>query len=503
MPRAFARAATSELTIELGLVSSKASFSVTDGRVRRRITDGHAHGGEQGGAGGRFIDRGILEEVVEMDVEDARDILRPLHVATGPKEALGDTAQHAATLTRDCCCCCSWSATSAARAGPASGWPSRRAPDLALTAGSGPAPREWALAGAPSESTQVSLDPPPWLELTIRPPEGSATRVRPPGTTQISVPSLMAKGRRSRWRGASRPSPLVGAVDRFTISWAIHCAGLRLDRRAGLLELLVAGVGTHENAVATRSGHRFEHQLVQVGEHVGQLVGLLQPVGLYVGKDRRFAQVVGDHVGNVGVGELVVGHPVTDGIGQGDVPRPSGVEDARAAHHRVRPKVERVEELVVDPPIHNIHPTLTFGRAHVDHVFAAGEVAALHQLDPHLTGQKGMLEIRRVKHPRRKHDHRRTPGMGRRSCSQCFEQIGGIAADGAHGMTAEQFRKHPGHHATVFDHVRHAGGDPDIVLQDPETAVDAPHNIDPSDVNAYAVGGFQPVGGPMKIEPSS
>jgi len=46
----------------------------------------------------------------------------------------------------------------------------------------------------PSPSTQVSFEPPPWEELTISSPSGSATRVSPPGSTQTSLPSLTAKG---------------------------------------------------------------------------------------------------------------------------------------------------------------------------------------------------------------------------------------------------------------------------------------------------------------------
>ena len=46
-------------------------------------------------------------------------------------------------------------------------------------------------------STQVSLEPPPREEFTIISPRGSATRVSPPGSTQMPSPLLRAKGRRS------------------------------------------------------------------------------------------------------------------------------------------------------------------------------------------------------------------------------------------------------------------------------------------------------------------
>jgi hypothetical protein len=74
-------------------------------------------------------------------------------------------------------------------------------------AGSGPA------TGRGGEITQVSLEPPPWLELTTSSPSGSATRVSPPGSTHTLEPSLTAKGRRSTCRGAIRPLIRVGDVD--------------------------------------------------------------------------------------------------------------------------------------------------------------------------------------------------------------------------------------------------------------------------------------------------
>src|SRR5260221_8871561 len=52
-----------------------------------------------------------------------------------------------------------------------------------------------------SSSTQVSLVPPPWLELTTSEPSRSATRVSPPGTICTSLPDS-TKGLRSTWRGA-------------------------------------------------------------------------------------------------------------------------------------------------------------------------------------------------------------------------------------------------------------------------------------------------------------
>ena len=74
--------------------------------------------------------------------------------------------------------------------------------------------------------TQVSFEPPPWLEFTTSSPSGSATRVRPPGSTHTLLPSLTANGRRSTCRGAIRPPTSVGQVDRPIGFCAIQSRGL-------------------------------------------------------------------------------------------------------------------------------------------------------------------------------------------------------------------------------------------------------------------------------------
>jgi len=77
-----------------------------------------------------------------------------------------------------------------------------------------------------SASTQVSFEPPPWLELTTRLPRGMATLVRPPAATHTRSPSWTAKGRRSTWRGPKSRPVWVGELDSWITSCAIHPRGL-------------------------------------------------------------------------------------------------------------------------------------------------------------------------------------------------------------------------------------------------------------------------------------
>src|SRR6202020_2847335 len=72
-----------------------------------------------------------------------------------------------------------------------------------------------------SSTIQVSFVPPPWLELTIRDPSFSATRVRPPGTMRTPSAPERTNGRRSTWRGDTPPSNEAGQVDSASVGWAM------------------------------------------------------------------------------------------------------------------------------------------------------------------------------------------------------------------------------------------------------------------------------------------
>src|SRR5215211_2972500 len=71
-------------------------------------------------------------------------------------------------------------------------------------------------ASSYSSRIQVSLVPPPWLELTTSEPSFSATRVSPPGMMVVLRPDS-TKGRRSTWRGATPWPTKVGQVESASV----------------------------------------------------------------------------------------------------------------------------------------------------------------------------------------------------------------------------------------------------------------------------------------------
>jgi hypothetical protein len=113
---------------------------------------------------------------------------------------------------------------------------------------------------------------------------------------------------------------LIGTVDNCTTGWAIQPRGVVPDRLACLLQLAGAAVRAEKDAVAAGALDGLEHQLAQGVQHVGALV--VEPADVDVGQARLLAEVVGDHLGDVGVDELVVADPFADRVRDHNVARP-------------------------------------------------------------------------------------------------------------------------------------------------------------------------------------
>ena len=118
-----------------------------------------------------------------------------------------------------------------------------------------------------TSSTQVSLVPPPWEELTTSEPSRSATRVRPPGTMVTSRPES-TKGRRSMCRGARPLLGEGGAGGQRQGGLGDVALGRGDDLAAEGLDLGLGGGGADEHAVAAGAVDFFDHELGQVREHV-------------------------------------------------------------------------------------------------------------------------------------------------------------------------------------------------------------------------------------------
>ena len=140
-------------------------------------------------------------------------------------------------------------------------------------------------------STQVSLVPPPWLEFTTSEPCFSATRVSPPGTMRT----------RSRPRQHERPQIDVARRDAGLDAGRAgrererrlgdEALGIELELGAERSDLRLVGHRPDQHAVAAGAVHLLDHQLLEMVEHIAQMLGLAAAPGRHVLQDRLFAEI--------------------------------------------------------------------------------------------------------------------------------------------------------------------------------------------------------------------
>ena len=217
----------------------------------------------------------VLEQQAQVDVEDAAGVLGALDVAPDPVQRLGDAAQHAVTAPACCCCCCCCAAGCPAAADSLSQLrPMRR---CARGRGGRRGLRADAAATRPRRSpasTQVSFEPPPWLEFTTSEP----SRQRDPGQAAGQHPDVVAvvdreraqvdvprrdRRRRSAWAPSTAGRP-AGRSSR---------AGRRSARSRSSSELGAGGLRPDHQALAAGAVDRLDDQLVQAVEHLLERAG--------------------------------------------------------------------------------------------------------------------------------------------------------------------------------------------------------------------------------------
>jgi hypothetical protein len=114
------------------------------------------------------------------------------------------------------------------------------------------------------------------------------------------------------------------------------------------------------------------------------------------GRTGFLAEAVPDETGDVGVERLVVGDAVAEGVGGSDRARLRGARGARAADHRVGPEAQRIGEVVVETPVHDVDRHLDARGPRPGPVAAADRIVPLHELQGHESCRQGVFEVRGV-----------------------------------------------------------------------------------------------------------
>ncbi len=303
-----------------------------------------------------------------------------------------------------------------------------------------------------SSRTHVSLLPPPCDEFTTSDPLLSATRVNPPGTIETSLPNS-TYGLRSTWRGSIRPSMKQGACDRASVGWAMKFRGSARIFALNACALARRAVRPDQHAVAARLADRLHHQRVEMLEHVLPIRRIREQVRLDVGENRLFGEVEANDRRNIGVQRFVVGQSCADGVGNRHVARAVCIQEAGNTEVRVRPKRERIEEIVVHAPVDHVHAAQSRGRAHVDDIVVDEQIASFDERHAHLAREKGVLEVRGVADAWRQHDKGRFRRVCRREGTKRRQQHLPVLRDGPDMMAVEQPWEHTFGDFAVREHV--------------------------------------------------
>jgi hypothetical protein len=140
--------------------------------------------------------------------------------------------------------------------------------------------------------------------------------------------------------------------------------------------------------------------------------------------------------------------------------RPGGAEQ------RLTPEDERVEEVVVDPAVDDVHELQAASRAHVDDVLVADEVAPLHELDPHLAREKRVLVVGGVVDAGREEDDGQVfPRRGGGNRVEHGEELLRVMVDARHAVTLEQMGEGALHRRPVLEHVARPGRRAQVVFE--------------------------------------
>jgi hypothetical protein len=125
---------------------------------------------------------------------------------------------------------------------------------------------------------------------------------------------VTAKGRKSTWRGSTAPSMSVGQTDRFDHGLADVVRRVSLHRAPTGIKLALAGMGPNGDAIAARLTDRLDHQFVEMIQGIGQALILAADMGVHIGQNGVFIEVVANDARHIGIGRLVVGNAGADGV---------------------------------------------------------------------------------------------------------------------------------------------------------------------------------------------
>ena len=146
----------------------------------------------------------------------------------------------------------------------------------------------------------------------------------------------------------------------------------------------------------------------------------------------------------------------------------------------------RIEEVVVDAPVDDVHRLKPVDGVGKDAVVLDHEIAALDQRHAHLARQKHVLEVGGIVDAGRQQHDTRIVDAGRRHLAQLAQQALAVVGDRANFEPLHQIGKGALHQMAVLDDIGNAGRAAAVVLEHQEFAFAIAHDVGAVDVDIGA-----------------
>ena len=207
-------------------------------------------------------------------------------------------------------------------------------------------------------------------------------------------------------------------------------------------------VTAHHNPLSVERANRVVRK---VGQHHLTLVDIPEPVGRKAFQQRPFAKVMSDDVSRQREQAPVISQLGSDPVHDRDRALADAMHEAGNAEQRIAPEGNRVEPLVRDAAVDDLHLFQTGNSFQKNRIVEHQKISSLNKRNAHPARQKAMLGINRTSGTGRKqHDGRfRHPGQR----TQHFQNIGRGIGDRVDGGLLKRLRNDTRQRPPVLDHI--------------------------------------------------
>ena len=231
----------------------------------------------------------------------------------------------------------------------------------------------------------------------------------------------------------------------------------------------------------------FHHQFGQIIQNVFQRVRFRTAPGRHVLQYRLFASIKLHDIRHIAIYGLVIGNPGARRIGNGDPARAIHIHDARYTQRAVGVEIQRVQIVVIDPPIQHINWFIAARGAHRHPAINHPQIMPLDQFHAHFVGKERVFVIGRIVNAGGQHRDNRIFGGG--TDGKAAVQHLGVIADRLHPVAGEQFGKHLQHGFAVFQHIADTRRRAGVILQHIKLVLAGADQINADDMGIDPAGG--------------